>query len=188
MMLRKKPPSPKSRSELRAGISHILPSFNQLGAFDAWQNFVANPKTPRKVNRNFFSLGNAVLDSTLVNLRALHDFSGPPNPKFPDGMHALQYGYTNTASPLLDKEAKWASNKRLAHLSWDRLEAYPGHFVYMYILAALDRMVPFLEFLRSQFLTSCDPEYAAVSKSLMELTAVRQRWPMEISRFNRNAP
>ena len=164
-------------------IQHIRYTFSQSASAFVWCFAEARNPTLRNLRGyEIQSLRNATIESSLISLRALHDFFSP----YPSGkrtarndqdgdVRAVDYGY-QTKGGFLSIADKTEINKRAAHICLRRLKSHTGWDFRSHMNPAINRMLDFLNYLRSDFLSLSDPELEAVislQKSLSELVLVQ---------------
>ncbi len=168
-------PSNLPREQLLGGLPHVLDTFDQAGALYAWRVISKGLPAAAKDGHLGHVVGQASLESSLVNLRALNEFFRARQ-SIQDDMRATQWpGYT-TPGPFMSEDDEKEINKRLAHLTWHRETPHEGHFVRKNLGLAVERIVHFLRFLRADFLTLQDPLLARVNDLEKSLQQVLPEW------------
>lgn len=168
----------RTRKELKRGLNEVLMGIFQTALFPFKVNIVEileshRPKIVEDIKK---SMGNAILESTLIHLRALDDFFDcrPKPNRHEDDMRAYEFGYNVPNARFLDEQQRIAINKRMAHLSWERSKEFKGHHVVKHQINALNRMIHFLDFILSSFLKSNDAEYEKTRTALAQLKHARE--------------
>jgi hypothetical protein len=173
----------RSREELVLGVKPILQAFYQTGIFFTW-DLLKNKNARQLEDPNiaiiFSGIDNAVLDSTLIHLRALNDFFSS-SWTHKDDIRAFEFGYSVPTKPLLDKQAITDINKQLAHLSWARTADWTGHFADRHNLAAIDYVLPFMEFLATKFLMPDDEPFDFVKQGISQVSVFRKNIESRLS-------
>lgn len=164
-----------TRKQLKNALKEIRQSLFQTGLYFEWAEAAKEPLGARFSKDTQFTaaVGNAVLDSTLMHLRALDDFLSTRKKRKVEDMKASDYGYPYDGS-FLDASARETINKWHAHFSWVRTEPCTGHYVVKHNLAAVAAVVRFVEWLVSNFLRTNDDELELWQNDLRGLKRVER--------------
>lgn len=147
----------RTHDELCKMLPHVFYVFQQASSFAAWHSMELTRPGVVQMIHDHLIIRNATLESTLVSLRTLNEFFKPMDPKKKgkgawDDCRAEDFpGYTRLG-PFLDDALEKELHKRLAHLSWKRLEPHPGWQAGRLIHLGIDRVVDFLLYLKGTFL------------------------------------
>jgi hypothetical protein len=106
---------------------------------------------------------NAILDGSLVAIRAFNEFLG--NRKLPDDLNQIDFGGFVAAPQFLSQADKTALHKTVAHLSKSYLDTEQPFPLKKYLLAALPVMISFCQFLETSQLGFSPQEMNYVSDS-----------------------
>jgi hypothetical protein len=170
----------RTREQLKAALGAILQSVFQTGLFDLRDDIIKALETNRSpLDKDFVGgLQNAILESTLIHLRALDDFfcTQPRTFYNQDDMRASDFGYHEPNAQFIDKADRKEINKRMAHLSWKRSEPFGGHRIQKHRMHALDRTIHFLDFILNAFLNPNDDERPKIEQALKQLKYARARF------------
>jgi hypothetical protein len=163
----------KSRDELKEMLPHVFYTFRQAMAVFCWRYFEAeNRGLIRSPHFHFEILANAALESTLGSLRTLDEFFSPASQNTGKGSwddcRAYEFPGFNGKGPFLTRDQKTQINQMLSHLSWQRRKPMPGWQVRLLADPAISRMLEFLAFLRSEFLSLNDKELVWVVNLIEE--------------------
>lgn len=161
-----------TRDDLRQGLTHVLNTFDQAGAYYAWQVVRKRYNIPESGDHLVSVVAQGSLESALVNLRALNDFFRPSLSN--DDIRAIEYPGYRTPGPFLSDADVAAINKQLAHITWTRNEVFDGYYMRRNLEAAVERMLNFLAHLRSEHAHFTDPELPVMLALERRLQAVQE--------------
>ena len=104
-------------------------------------------------------VSNACVEASLINLRAIDGFFAPKKQKGHEtDIIAKDYGYSG-GQPFLTKDERTQINRRLAHLSWDRISVTKKAWqAPSMVLRARKEMLTFIKFLETNLANPSDDE------------------------------
>src|SRR5882672_8184435 len=145
-------PASRTRKDLTHGIHEILQCFYQTTLQIRWEKIKNKvfelPLAPKERE----ALSNAVLESTMINLRALDEFfRAASKSDRKDDMKAYEYGYESKDGPILSEANLKRMNKQLAHLTWSRITDILPYYVIEGYGRAIDTVIAFLTYLLKNF-------------------------------------
>ena len=111
----------------------------------------------------------AVLDATLVHLRALDTFFSTSNKKDSDDMRATDFGFALPERRILRKATRDSINSQIAHLNWSRPKGEKSFRVIEGCIRALECSVGFFEHLLATFFMKSDAAYASYEATVLKL-------------------
>ena len=123
---------------------------------------------------------NAVLDGSLVAIRAFNEFLG--SRKCPDDLNQSDFAGLISAPQFLSKTDNKALHQTVAHLSKSYLDTDQAFPLKKYLLDALPTMISFCKFLETSSIPFSPREKQYVSDSLTMFVKLKVTWELAPSK------
>jgi len=123
---------------------------------------------------------NAVIEAQLMYYRKLNEFFRRLNPNFPDDLKSELFGYGATGGFMNPADIE-ELHKRIAHPTTRQAVHGPVSYeIYDASCAALNHVIPFLNFLVSSFYTTGSDEAVHLMRGIEMLKRIWNEWSSQV--------